>query len=637
MAATFLLCGLAAVLALIALKLRDETAKKVLAGTRWAMLVAAGLSVLTLLLLALAFLTDNFSIVIVRRHSASYLPLLYKLSAIWASSSGSLLLWSVIVFVLFALWQIANSKSQTKSIYEQSVISDSKFDAAALFVGAGLCLAFSALLIFVAKPFASSPLVAKDGAGLNPVLQNFWMVVHLPSLFIGYSAFMIPFVIVLACVFAERAQDPGVYRQLHRWLLIGICFLSLGIATKAGWSYLELGGGIYWAWDPAENALLLPFLAAIAALHSLIGMRVADKFRFWTITLAPLPFILCLFAIFITRSGILTSLHSFSEPIMPSALSAFIGYCFLLWLFCVAHAVRSVSISPSKNTIFHLDKSEVMFWANVVFITTAVAIGIATFWPVIWQSIISFDKPFILSPAFYNKYIASVAGIILAFLIGLVALSDLQKYHSFIPQMLASCAVGLVCFGLMFRLSSERILTDLACGICAFSCVAVLIKLALNLNHISQIACGVAHLGLLLLVVTAGLSSDKQIIQTVLGQGKKAALGEYELFFESFKQKPIDGLMKEGPEIVVTKQFMQKRLWPHRSLYPNGQSASEVALRMGLLEDVYISFDRINREGAVTVTAKVKPFMSWLWLSVVLIIAGPALGLLGVQRSTKRK
>jgi len=633
-----LLYGFMAVLALIALGKKAEAAKRVLSLSRRAMFVAAGLSVVTLVLLVLAFLTDNFSIAAVSRHSSTDLPFLYKLSATWAGYDGSFLLWSVIIFVLFALWQFTNSRSPVENdlkrlhiIDTQCAISDSKFNAIALTIGAGLCLGFSALLTFMAKPFASGPVAVHQGQGLNPILQNFWMMIHPPLLFIGYSAFIIPFIIVLACVFADRVQDSSVYRQLRRWLLFGICFLGLGIVTGARWSYLEMGWGGFWAWDPVQNISLLPLLVAIAALHSLVGMRVADKFRFWTITLAPLPFILCLFVSFVVRSGILTSLHFFDRTFMPSALSAFIGCCFLLWLFCVIHALRSISISPSKSSIFHLDKSEVLFWANVIFVLTAVVVGIATFWPVIWQFIISFDKPFILKLEFYN-HVASTAGIILAFLLGVVALTDLQEYRSFTLQLLACCAVGLVCFGFMFRFGQEPLVLALTCGICAFSFVAVLIKFVLNLNQIGQIAGGIAHLGLLLLVITASFSSDKQIIQTVLTERKKVALGEYELFFESFKQESFSGLTKEGPVIVVTKKDLKKRLWPHRCLYQNGRSSNEVAVRTGLLEDVYISFDRISNNGNVTITAKVKPFMFLLWFSFLLIIAGSALGMVRPER-----
>ncbi len=298
------------------LKLKLETAEKVFSWARRAELTAAGLSVVVLILFTAAFLTDDFSIAVVGQYSSAGLPFFYKLSAVWAGSAGSLLLWTVGVLLLFALWLLS------------SETADLKFDAAALSIGAGLCCGFSALLIFVAKPFASCPVTIDDGAGLNPLLQNFWMIVHPPLLFVGYSAFLVPFVIVSASVFAGRAVDFASSRQLRRWLLFGICFLSLGIATVARWSYVELGWGGYWAWDPVENASLLPWLLAVAALHSLAGMRVANKFKLWIVVLSPVPFILCLVATFITRSGILASVHSFDQSIMFSALLAFIACSF---------------------------------------------------------------------------------------------------------------------------------------------------------------------------------------------------------------------------------------------------------------------------------------------------------------------
>jgi len=643
LAVVFVFYGFAAVLALTVLKKDAAAAMKGLSLARRVMYIGVGLSVLTLIVLVLAFLTDNFSIAAVSRHSSTDLPFIYKLGALWADSSGSLLLWFVFVSVLFALWQSTNGKPRIEDRRRRLTISDTqyaigdlKFNAIALAIGSGLCLGFIAILIFMARPFTSNPMPVSEGHGLDPILRNFWMFLHPPLTLISYAAFMIPFVIVLSCVFADITQDSSVYRQLRRWLLFGICFLSLGIVIGMRWSYIQIGWGGFWAWDPVQNISLLPFLVAVAALHSVIGMQVADRFRFWTITLAPLPFIICLFASFVVRSGILVSVHSFDKTFEPSVLSAFIGCCFLLWLFCIIHAVRSVSISPLNVGIFHVDKSEVLFWANVVFIFTAVAIGIATFWPVIWQFITKFDKPFILPQTFYN-HLAALAGIVLIFLLGLVSLTDLQKYHTFMLYLLACCAVGLVCFGLMFRFSQHRLVVDLACGICAFSFVAILIKFVLNLKQTSQVAGGIAHLGLMLLVVIVGFTSDKQSIQTVLSEGGKVALGRYALSYDSFKQQSFGNVIKEGPEIAVTKDSLQRTLWPHRCLYPNGRSAVKVDVHMGLFEDVYVSFDRIGGDGNVTITAKVKPLMFWLWFSLLLILAGSVLGMFAEDRETARK
>lgn len=622
LAAVFLLYGFALCFGLAALKLETETAKKVLLWARRAILVAAGLAVGTLFLFAVAFLTDDFSIAAVAQMSCAELPFYYKIGAVWANSAGSLVLWSVGVFVLFALW-LARSKT-----------GEMDFDAAALSIGSGVCLGFSAILVFIAKPFASSPVTVDDGAGLNPALQNFWMISHPPLLFVGYSAFVIAFVVALASVFVGRVKDSYVYRQLRHWLLFGICFLGLGIATGARWSYAELGWGGYWAWDPVENASLLPWLVAVAALHGLIGMRLADKFKLWTIILAPLPFILCLLGTFITRSGILQSIHSFGQDIMFSALLAFIGCSFLLWMACIIRAVKKISISPSRPGAYGLDKSEILFWANLIFIFTAVVIGTATFWPVIGQVITGSNSGFTLTRVFYDRVISAV-GILLAFLVGLVALADLRRRPGFMLKLSGCCAAGLICLGLVFDLSDVTLLLNLACGICAFSFIAVLMKLWFSLKAGGKIAAQIAHLGLLLLVVTAGFSSNEQSIQALLTKGGKVTLGQYSIVYDSFEHKFFGGATKVGPEIVVRKKGLQKTLWPHNNLYPDGQSTSEVAVHTGLLEDIYISFDGVARDGMVRIAVKTKPLMLWLWFAVLLIVAGLALAMLEGRRARK--
>lgn len=621
--AVFLLCGFAAVFGLAAMKLEIEPAKKVLFLSRRVMFIAAGLSIIALVLLTIAFLTDDFSIAVVARYSSAALPFLYKLSAVWAGSAGSLLLWSVGLFILFALWL-----TKTKTITLKS-------DAIALSIGSGICLGFTSLLIFVEKPFAASQITLDDGVGLNPLLQNFWNIIHPPLLFVGYSAFLIPLVIVLAFIFAGRADYSDIYRQLRRWLLFGICFLSLGIVTGARWSYVELGWGGYWAWDPVENASLLPWFVAVAALHSLVGIRSSDQFKLGTIILTPVPFILCLVATFITRSGILASVHSFGPNVMFSALLAFIGCCFLLWLICVIKAVRTITIGSSRLRLFTLERSRILFWANVILVFTTIIIAVATFWPIIGRLITKSSPAVTLTRSFYDRVI-SVVGILLAFLVGLAALADLRKPNSlFALKIMGCCAAGLLCFGLVLNFAQVGPLIGLACGICAFSGIAVLLRLRLKLKAGAKIAGQIAHLGLLLLVVTAGLSSNEQTIQTLLNKQDTIMLSEYELIYDSFEHKSSDGITQAGPQILVRKNNWYKKLWPHNNLYPTGQRSAEVAVYSGIFEDIYISFDGLTQQGKVQLTAKLKPLMMWLWFSAILIIIGSALAI-PASRKTNR-
>lgn len=631
LAAVFILCALATVSALAALKPDLERARKAFLWARRFFIFAVALSILALMLFTVAFVMDDFSIAAVAQYSSTKLPFFYKLSAVWAGSAGSLLLWTVGVFLLFLFWMVG-CKTQ-----------DPAFNAAALSIGAGVCLGFSALLTFVARPFAAAEFLVEDGMGLNPLLQNFWMVIHPPLLFIGYSAFLVPFVIAVSCAFARRFDDTAIYKQLRWWLLFGICFLSLGIATGARWSYVELGWGGYWAWDPVENASLLPWLMAIAGLHSIAGMRVADKFRRWTLVLAPVPFVLCLVATFITRSGFLSSVHSFGDSPMALALLFFIGFCVLLWLASGICAAWSISVVPSRKGAFHLDKAEIMSWAVATLVLVAVIIGAATFWPVIWKVIRKSESGLTPTSVFYNDVI-SVAGVAWAFLVGLASLSDLSRGRQrfiFAMKVLLCCAIALVCFGILFRLAGEKPLMSLACAICAFSAAGVFFKLLHRLQIRARVVSEIAHLGLLLLVVTAGFSWREQSIQTPLAKGGKITLSGYEFIYDSFEHKLSGDITRVGPQIVVRKENFQRKLWPHSNLYSSIQressSTSEVAVYTRLLEDIYVSFDGIGQSGGVIITAKIKPFMLWLWLAAILIIAGVAGAMLKARKKQSAK
>ncbi len=612
LAAIFLLCGFAAVFGWVSLKLEIETAKKVFSSARQAVLIAAPLSVAAILLLLTAFLVDDFSLDIVRRYSSKTLPFYYKLSALWAGSAGSLLLWSVFTLVFFALW-VKGAKTDNM-----------RFTASALSIGAGICLGLSAILLFVEKPFARCLVTVDDGLGLNPLLQNFWMVVHPPIVFVGYSAFVVPFVIVLAGVFAGRAGENAFYSQPQRWLLLGICFLSLGIATGARWSYVELGWGGYWAWDPVENASLLPWLIAVAALHALIGARITEKFKLISVVLTPLPFILCLLGTFVTRSGILLSIHSFGQNMMFSALLVFIGCVFLLWLACIIKAARNIA-AASEPTVSRLSQAEVLFWTDVVLVLTAIVIGFATFWPVILPFFTNSNV--MLTRVFYDRIIC-IPAVLLALLIGLGALTGLQERGSLSLRVLVCCAAGLIVSAVIFKQAHKQLLMSLTCGICAFSFVAVSAQLWLNLKNAGQIGAGTVHLALLLLVVAVGFSALEQSAQSRLTKGGRILLGKYEFVYDSFASKSLDGTTQVGPEIVVRKGGLVKRLWPHNNLYPTGHITHKVAIHMEPFEDIYISLDHLADDGTVVITAKIKPFMYWLWFTSVLIVTGSALAAL---------
>lgn len=642
LAAVFLLYSFAAVFPLAALRFPIPTAQKVLSWARRAIVIAAGLSVAALILLTIAFLKDDFSIAVVAEYSSAALPFFYKLSAVWAGSAGSLLFWSVCLFVLFAFWLPGSSRISFSKESENGEPIDHPeanltFNAVSLSIGAAVCLGFTALLVFIAKPFAACPVTVDEGLGLNPLLQNFWMVIHPPLLFVGYSAFLIPFVIVLAAVFAGKASSSAFYPQTRAWLLFAICFLSLGIATGARWSYVELGWGGFWAWDPVENASLLPWLLAIAALHTLGGIWVSEKFRFWTLVILPLPFILCLIATFITRSGILSSQHTFDENVMFSALLIFIICCLFAWIASIIRAAKSVPVSPPQLGRPILDKTGLLFWASIILVATALIVAVATFWPVICRLATGSQSDRILTRKFYDMVITAV-GLYLVFLLGLMAITEFHTPNRPLFEAWACAAAAIVAYSIVFKYLDTGFLMSLACGICVFSFGAVIVKV---LRGSGKVGSNMCHLGLLLLVVSAGFSSAKERTfpaQQGLAKGERIMLGsKYEFIYDSFLHKPSEGVVRAGPIIIVKKKGLKEPLWPHKNVYPNGKTSSEVAVYTGLLEDVYLSFDALTQDGRVLISVMIKPMMLWLWFALFLILAGFALALLEGKKRKKRR
>jgi cytochrome c-type biogenesis protein CcmF len=549
----FLFFVLATVLSLVAFRLSEEATKRILAAANGAVQAAATLAVISLGFLIWKFISDDFSIAAVAQYSESNLSLGYKISAVWAGAAGSLFIWSVMVFVLIAVW--ANRAK------------DTPFDLSTLAVGSAVCAGFAAFLVFVARPFALSPVTPEQGAGLNPLLLNFWMVIHPPLLFLGYSGFLIPFALIVSAAFTGSLGEADFQRSLRRWLLFAFCFLTLGIATGAKWAYVVLGWGGFWGWDPVENASLLPWLAALAALHSLAAARRTNRYRIWTVALVGLPFLLCLVATFITRSGVLQSVHAFGENPMGTALLILLGFASGLWLVAIITVCVGAAETVEAKTGSLTDS--LLLITTLVLIFTAAAVAAGTFWPVL--SRIFGGASLTPTRIFYDR-ISAVAGVSLAVLVCFAALINWQR------------DARIWCLG------------------------AVL-----------------SHLGFILLVVSAGVDhAYEKTAEMHLAKGGTQKMQGYEFTYTMFRHLESKTKVGVGPEILLRKENVKAKLWPHRDIYGNEQPITEVAVHSGLLEDVYIIFDGLDESNKVILAVLFKPMMTWLWFAMLLIILGAA-------------
>jgi len=614
--AVSLCCAVAVVLGASAFRLRRRAAVWVLLLAKMAIFIAAGLSIVVLVIFIGAFIGDDFSISAVARCSSSGLPAVYKLSAAWADPAGRLLFWAVCTVAVFALWLVTLKTD------------GSAFNATAFIVAGAVCLGFSLVVLFVARPFSSVSARPDEGAGLNPLLQNIWMVVHPPAFFLAYSLFIVPFVVVVASVFGGDMEVAELYLPLRRWLLAGIGFLSLGILAGARWAHGQVDWGGYWAWDPMQSLSLVLWLAAVAALHSVNAMQSAfGGFRRWILVLGPAPFVLCLFLSFVATSSLLESVHTFGRSTIGGGLLGLTGAYSLLWLVCIIRSVRAAPIAPAPPILFRFGTDRIMLLSNIGFVVTAGIIGVVTFLPVILR-LVTRTGPVNVPARQSLSHVASVAGVLLIFFVGFYRLADLQQRRGGLSLPMMACgALGVVCFGVLYRFAGQPLLLCLVCSLGVFSLMAIIIKLFWAIRSRDKLAGSIAHFGVVLLVLAAFAGTEKSV-EMPLAEGKTLPLGGWEFSYESFEAKVSGGVEQAGPHIAMRKGSVYKRLWPHLDTYPGKPelgSVSRSAISTGWFDDICISFGGLAPDGSARIAVRARTFMFWLWLGGALIIAGSAL------------
>jgi cytochrome c-type biogenesis protein CcmF len=333
-----------------------ESARNALFGCFAAALVAA-------VVLLNAFRTRDFSFSYVAQHSSKALPFPYEYTAFWGGQAGSLLLWLCVLTGLSSA-AVALNRRLTTDVIPWTVP-----------VLGGVAVFFSMLLVFVASPFATQAAPA-DGAGLNPSLQNPYMMIHPPTLYLGYVGLTIPFAFAMGALLSGRTDERWIVAT-RRWTIVAWTALGIGILLGAKWAYEEVGWGGYYAWDPVENAALMPWLAATAFLHSVMVQEKKNMLRVWNVTLVALAFCLSIFGTFLTRSGLINSIHSFSQSPIGSW---FLGFICVVAVFSVAAISWRLPLLRARTRLESLASREAAFLYNnllLVAFTLTVLWGVA--------------------------------------------------------------------------------------------------------------------------------------------------------------------------------------------------------------------------------------------------------------------
>lgn len=617
----------------------------VVASGKTALVLSFVFLLLAFVSLVCAFVSHDFSYLYVWQTSSRTMPLGYLICAVWGGMDGSMLLWAL----LLGLYSVAVVKG-----YGGFPL---KFMAWVYPVLSSAVFFFSGVTAFFFNPFRLLPanFSAADGNGLNPILQNPSMIFHPPLLYLGFTGFVVPFAFCLAGLLS--GETSGLWtRCARRWVMLSWCFLTTGIILGGNWAYIELGWGGFWGWDPVENASLLPWLTATALLHSMIVEEKRGMLKCWTSVLCLLTYILTVFGTFITRSGVVQSVHAFVETDIGWIFVAYLALLLvfssgvLVWRWPMMRSARNIESFVSREFLFLLN--------NLVLLAICFAVFWGVMFPIISEAL--GGEKSVVGPPFFNK-VTSPFFLVLLFLMGVgPALSWKADYLRNIVKrvLLPLLASILVCFVVSLVIGVWEVFAILAFSLCLFVLLLILWEFRRGASAISQADMFqikvrrfaslslllyrprkygglLVHLGIVVMAASITASMVFKIEQDVtLRPGEKSSLAGISFELKSVNEKHTVSYRTLVAEVELVDERSKKLLsvlHPERRIYGRrGEATSEVSIWVTPFRDVYLALagiDSAENESIdlanVPVLFKVfvNPFQVWLWVGSFLVVA----------------
>ncbi len=647
-------------------------------AARRAVYALAALLTVAVATIEIAFLRDDFSFGVVADHSSTTTPTFYKVTAMWSSQEGSLLLWA---------WVLSLASSGVLYLTRRKHRELVPWATAVL---AGIGAFFIGLMIFAAQPFAELSPAPVEGAGLTPLLRNPYMAIHPPMLYTGYVLWAIPFAFCVGAL-VTRKLDAGWIRSTRRFALTAWTFLGLGLLLGSRWSYEELGWGGYWGWDPVENAALVPFLVGTAFLHSIMVQEKRGMLKVWNAGLICGTFCLCLLGTFLVRSGILESIHAFGAstvggPILALVATVAIGSTLLI-------VSRLPDLRPERRMESLLSRESVFLINNLLLVGLAAVIFWGTFFPLIAEAVTGTRSS--LGAPWFDRYVTPL-GVVLVLFTGIGPLLAWGKLSgSAAKRLLLWPGVAAVATAIVLALVSDapdHLWALLLFAFAAFALTALaqefwragsarralsgesrptaLVR-AVGRNR-RRYGGYIVHVGIAItLIGIAGSSSFQTNRDLRLSVGESADVGDYTVTYEDLTADPRNERIAFSALLDVDRDGKGfATLAPARNYYPTqdpmagpigryfeGESTSEVGLRVGGGEDFWTAFQpdlstldpaiaRGNAQLAdlpsdaqgvailalaenyaqhpppATFRVIVNPLVSWIWVGALTALAG---------------
>ena len=564
---------------------------------------------ISFLCLITTFVGEDYSLDYVSKNSNSSLPLIYKISAAWAGHEGSMLLWCVVS----SFWMFL------ASVYSSNLHKRLRVNFLAI-MGI-LNLGFLLFVVATSNPFDRNMTIPLDGNDLNPLLQDFGLIVHPPMLYMGYVGLSVVFSFAVACCFEDDFKKEWA-QWIRPWVLASWAFLTLGIALGSWWAYYELGWGGWWFWDPVENASFMPWLMATALLHSVIATSEKGIFKSWTILLSIFTFSLSLLGTFLVRSGILISVHSFAND--PSR-GVFI-------LFMLIALIGGGLLSYALNSKKFVDDSDVRLISkegffllnNILLVTATFTILLGTMYP-LFLDILGLEKISVGVPYYNAVFVPLMIPLIL--LVGYVPI--LLSRSSIDSQLVQLFIIFVISIFLSFIFSVQSILFFV--GI--FSTVWIIVNILFDFYRSSdnsvkirrRVGMYFAHFGLAIFIIGASVSESNKIEKEfTLEIGETKKVGAFDYRFENLKEFKSTNYDAVIASIIVSKgdRFITE-INPEKRLYHSSDSPmTEAGINGRLDRDLYVSLGNMVSDNKWSMRIYDKPLIRLIWIGTIYMILG---------------
>jgi cytochrome c-type biogenesis protein CcmF len=594
-----------------------------------------------LVLLAYAFLTFDFSVRYVANNTNLGTPFYYRITAVWGALEGSIILWGSML-ALYTLVVIVTQRERAREFYPW-----------VLATMLGVMAFFLFVMTIAAPPFERLSPAPRDGRGLNPLLEDTGMITHPVALYLGFTGFTVPFAFAVAALATGRVGEAWI-ALTRRWTIVAWYFLSLGLLIGGWWSYHVLGWGGYWAWDPVENAAFMPWLTGTALLHSVMIQERRRMLKLWNLALVILTFSLTLFGTFLTRSGIIASVHAFSQGTVGIFFLAFLtlvvvgSLALLAWRWDVLRGTGELDSVVSRESAFLLN--------NVLLVAAGFTVFFGTVFPLLSEAVRGV-KVSVGAPFFNQVNVPLFLSLIFLMGVGPLIAWRRASAENLRRNFVWPLAIGVASAALFFALGVRSALAALSLALTVF--VAATITLDFTRATRARLRTGqsvlpamgdlllrqnrryggfVVHLGIL--VITLGITGSQAWsvqTETTLRQGEVAQLAGYRIRFDGLAANQESNHFRVVGNFTVTNgRAAPSVLQPSKKFYPQESSPiAGVDYDLGFREDLYLVLGDFTRDGAqATIKIQVNRLVSWIWIGGAILTLGTVLAILPERRKT---